>query len=288
MRPPTLSALPALIATILAGCVIVVPGDRHAADGATLEGDGNVVAETRAVDGAPALELAGRRQVDLDVAVQVGAAPALSLEGDANVLAHLHTETRGGTLRIWSDRDVHATQPVRVRYTVPRLERLETAGSAGTHVSGLAGGTLHVVQRGSGRIELRGHVDRLEAVNSGSGRLVADALDAGSARVALNGSGRVSVGGVHGDALQAQLYGSGTLTARGEVRQADVTVYGSGDAELAGLHAASADLATTGSGDIAIAVTGRVTTHTNGAGSITIYGDPLERSVAGKGTAFVR
>jgi hypothetical protein len=103
----------------------------------------------------------------------------------------------------------------------------------------------------------------------------------------MNGSGRVSVGAVHGDALQAQLYGSGTLTARGDVQQAEVTVYGSGDADLAGLHAASADLATTGSGDIAIAVSGRVTTHTNGAGSITVYGDPLERSVAGKGTAFV-
>ena len=171
---------------------------------------------------------------------------------------------------------------------MPRLERLETTGGADVHVTGLAGGTLHVVQRGSGRVELRGRVDHVDAVNSGSGSLLADALETGGARLAQNGSGRVAIGSVRGEALQAQVYGSGGLTARGEVHHADVAIHGSGDARLAGLRADDADLVTNGSGAIAIAVTGRVSTHTNGSGTITVYGDPAERNVAGKQTTFVR
>jgi len=290
LLPATLLA--AALTTALAGCVIVVPDGNakysYTSDGETIQGDGKIVRDTRPVTALAGLEIEGRKRLDMDIDVQVGATPALEIEADANLLPFIRVEARGDTLRIWSDRDGRSTQPVRVRYTVPALQRLETSGPAGTHVSGLRGGTLNVTQRGSGRIELRGRLDQLEAVNSGSGSLLAETLETAGARVTLNGSGRVSLGSVRGDALQAQIYGSGDLSARGDVRNASVTLYGSGDAQLAGLRAAGANLATNGSGDIAIAVTGRVETQTNGSGSITVYGDPAERSVAGKRTTFVR
>ncbi|WUR15737.1 DUF2807 domain-containing protein [[Empedobacter] haloabium] len=289
MRPPRSAAF-LVTATLLAGCVIVVPdGDGHwSSDRPAVQGDGRIASATRPVTALPGLEIEGRRRLDMQVDVQVGGTPALTIEADGNLLEHVHTDMRGDTLHIWSDSDTSASRPVRIRYTVPRLERLETSGYAGTHVAGLDGGNLKVVQRGSGRIELRGRVDRLEAVNSGSGSLLADALDAGDTRVTMNGSGRIQLGTVQGEALRATLYGSGGLTARGEVRAADVTVHGSGAARLAGLRSQRAELATHGSGDIAIAVSGQVSSRTDGSGTITVYGDPLERSVLGKRTTFVR
>lgn len=289
MRPPLCAAF-LVTATLLAGCVIVVPdGESHwSSDRPTVQGDGRIASATRPVTALPALEIEGRRRLDMQVDVQVGGMPGLTVEADSNLLEHVHTDVRGDTLHIWSDHDTSASRPVRIRYTVPRLERLETSGYAGTQVAGLDGGSLKVVQRGAGRIELRGRVDRLEAVSSGSGSLLADALDAGDTRVTMNGSGRIHLGTVHGEALRATLYGSGGLTARGEVRAADVTVHGSGAARLAGLRSQRADLATHGSGDIAIAVTGQVSSRTDGSGTITVYGDPLERSVLGKRTTFIR
>ena len=275
-------------AALLTGCVIVVPGGSWSSDSTAIKGDGRVATETRAVTGLTALEVEGRRRLDMQVDVQVGGTPGLTVEADGNLLPHLHTDVRGGALRIWSDSEAVATQPVRVRYTVPRLEKLETSGYASTYVGGLANDTFNVVQRGSGRIELRGRVARLEAVNSGSGSLLADALEAGSTRVTMNGSGRINLGSVRGDELRASVYGSGDLTARGDVRAADVSVHGSGDAHLAGLCSERADLATNGSGAIDIAVSSRVQTQTNGSGRITVYGDPAERSVLGKRTTFVR
>ncbi len=290
--PPVTRFAPFVLAATLSACVIVVPdGDSkysYSSGDSAIQGDGRIARETRPVTAVAGLEIEGRKRLDLDVDVQVGAAPSLEIEGDANLLPYIRVETRGDTLRIWADRDARSTQPVRVRYTVPALARLESSGAAGTHVGGLNGGALNVTQRGSGRIELRGRVDRLEAVNSGSGSLQADTLETAGARVTLNGSGRVTLGALSGDELQAQVYGSGDLDARGNVRQARVTLYGSGDAHLAGLRAADANLTTNGSGDIAIAVSGRVETQTNGSGSITVYGEPAERSVSGKRTTFVR
>lgn len=289
-RTAAAAAAAILTATLLAGCVIVVPdGDGRWSSGrAVVQGDGRIASASRPVAALPALEIEGRRRLDMQVDVQVGGAPGLTVEADSNLLEHVHTEVRGDTLHIWSDSDTSASRPVRIRYTVPRLDRLETSGYAGTQVTGLDGGSFKVVQRGSGRIELRGRVDRLEAVNSGSGSLLADALDAGDTRVTMNGSGRIHLGTLHGDALQATLYGSGGLTARGDVRAADVTVHGSGAARLAGLRSQRAELATHGSGEIAIAVSGQVASRTDGSGTITVYGDPVERSVQGKRTTFVR
>jgi hypothetical protein len=289
MRLP-LSAATLVTATLLAGCVIVVPdGDGHwPSDRPAVRGDGRIASASRPVAALAALEIEGRRRLDMQVDVQVGGAPALTIEADSNLLEHVHTDMRGDTLHVWSDSDTSASRPVRIRYTVPRLVRLETSGYAATQVAGLDGGSLQVVQRGSGRIELRGRVDRLDAVNSGSGSLLADALDAGDTRVTMNGSGRIHLGTVHGEALRATLYGSGGLTARGDVRAADVTVHGSGAARLAGLRSQRAELATHGSGDITIAVSGQVVSRTDGSGTITVYGDPLERSVQGKRTTFIR
>ncbi|WEF34828.1 GIN domain-containing protein [Pseudoduganella chitinolytica] len=287
---PTRTAATILTAALLAGCVIVVPGGagRWSSDRSILQGDGRVASASRPVAALPALAIEGRRRLDMQVDVQVGGAPGLTVEADSNLLEHVHTDVRGDTLHIWSDSDTSASRPVRIRYTVPRLDRLETSGYAGTQVAGLDGGSFKVVQRGSGRVELRGRVDRLEAVNSGSGSLLADALDAGDTRVTMNGSGRIHLGTVRGEALQATLYGSGGLTARGEVRSADITVHGFGAARLAGLRSQRAELATHGSGEIAIAVSGQVASRTDGSGTITVYGDPAERNVQGKKTTFVR
>lgn len=280
----------AVLALTLGGCVIVVPGDGKSYNwsSSSVQGNGSVTTEDRSIASATALDIESRRRVDMDVEVRVGPATSLQIEGDSNLLPLVHTESNNGKLRIRVDDELRTSQPLRVRYTTPQLNRLDASGGLRTHVSGLNGGNLAVSQNGSGRVELRGRVDQLDVINSGSGSTLADTLEAGGTRVAVHGSGRVSLGNVRGEQLMAKVHGSGNLSAAGTVRALDVAVYGSGDARLSGLRSETADLSTNGSGDITVAVSQSVHTNTNGSGSITVYGNPPQRNVSGKRTTFVQ
>ncbi|UGQ48350.1 head GIN domain-containing protein [Massilia endophytica] len=288
MRLSHISA--AVLALALGGCVIVVPenGKTYSWSSSAVQGNGSMGSETRIAAGTTGLEVESRRRIDMDVEVQVGPVASLQIEGDSNLLPLVRTEVSGGNMRIVVDQELRSAQPLRVRYTTPRLTKLETSGISRATVNGLNGGPLSVEHNGSGRTELRGRVDQLDARNNGSGSLVADALDAGTTRLALHGSGRISLGNVHGEQLMARVHGSGNLSAAGEVRNLDVSVNGSGDARLSGLRSERADLTTNGSGDIVVAVSSTVRSSTNGSGKITVYGNPSERFVTGKRTTFVQ
>jgi hypothetical protein len=280
----------AVLALALGGCVIVVPGDGKTnwSSSSAVQGNGSVTTENRAVAGATALDIESRRRADMEVEVRVGPAASLQIEGDSNLLPLVRTESSNGKLRIWVEDELRASQPLRIRYTTPQLTRLDASGGLRTNVSGLNGGNFAVTQNGSGRVELRGRVDQLDVINSGSGSLLADTLEAGGTRVAVHGSGRVSLGNVRGEQMMAKVHGSGNLSAAGTVRSLDVAIYGSGDARLSGLRSETADLSTNGSGDITVAVSQSVHTNTNGSGSITVYGNPPQRNVSGKRTTFVQ
>ena len=59
-------------------------------------------------------------------------------------------------------------------------------------------------------------------------------------------------------------------------------VTGSGGVNLMAVASERADLATNGSGDISARVKHSLLAQTNGSGSITVYGDPAERTISGK------
>lgn len=267
----------------LSGCAIIVAGNddvqvKSVFSSNAVVGDGRLAHDTRAVGNVSAIDVSG----PLEVNVRVGPAPSLQVDADSNLLPLIRTEVTGGTLRMWVEGSVRSNNSLRVSYTVPSLTQVRASGSGRLTISELNGEPLDFSKSGSGSVSLSGRVSQLDLQQSDSGQVNASALRTGDANVTLNGSGRMSLGQVQGNALTANVHGSGSLQASGSVAALNAHVHGSGGANLTSLASDRADLTTNGSGDITATVRRALIAQTNGSGRITVYGNPAQRSVIGK------
>jgi hypothetical protein len=105
------------------------------------------------------------------------------------------------------------------------------------------------------------------------------------AAVTLSGSGKISVTGIDASRLTATLPGSGRLYASGTVTQLNVTVDGSGLAQLDSLAARDVHAVVAGSGLIRVTATASLNAAVPGSGAIIYRGNPqVTSSVTGSGT----
>lgn len=272
------------VAATLSGCIIVAapPGGEYAVhtpfSGKTVDGDGVATRDTRQVAALTGLDVGGSMIVE----VRVGGAPSLVVEGDSNLVHLVQTETRGSTLHIGTEGRLRSSTPLKVTYTVPRLTDLNAGGSGHVTVRDLKGDPLDVRQGGSGVTRLVGEVAELDARVSGSGKIDAGELRAGSARLAVSGSGRLTVGQVRGDYARASVSGSGLVQASGAVRRLNVSVSGSGSVDMASLTSEQGELSTSGSGGISATVRQSVFAQASGSGPIRVYGQPAQRNISGR------
>jgi hypothetical protein len=275
----------------LGGCIVIATPSGDGRDyqvhtpfsGKTVDGNGVAARDTRAVASLTGLDVGGAMIVD----VRVGGAPSLVIEGDSNLLPYVSTETRGSTLHIGTEGRLRSSTPLKVTYTVPRLTDLRSGGSGHVTVRGLAGEPLAVRLGGSGVARLSGEVAEFDARVSGSGKIEAGELRAGSARVDVSGSGGVILGQVRGDNARIAISGSGTVQTSGTVRTLNVRVSGSGSADLAALSTDQGDLASSGSGGISATVRQSVVARTSGSGPIRVYGQPAQKDIGGRGVQML-
>jgi hypothetical protein len=267
----------------LSGCAIIVTGNddvqvKSVFSGAAVTGNGQLAQDARAISAVRTIDVRGPLEVNL----RVGPAPSLVVEADSNLLPMIRTEVIGGTLRMWVEGNARSTNSLRVTATMPALTQVTASGSGRLTISEFNGASLAFTKSGSGTVNLSGDVGRFDFQHSGSGHVNASALHTGDANVNLNGSGRMSLGQVQGGALTVNVHGSGSLQAGGAVTSLTVRVNGSGGANLAALTSEQADLVSNGSGDIAARVKRTLVAQNNGAGTITVYGNPGQREVSGK------
>ncbi|MES2758409.1 MAG: head GIN domain-containing protein [Pseudomonadota bacterium] len=267
----------------LSGCAIIVTGNddvqvKSVFSSDAVAGNGQQARDLRAISAASAIDVRG----PLDVDLRVGPAPSLTVEADSNLLPMIRTEVVGGTLRMWVEGNVRSANGLRVTATMPALSQVTQSGSGRLTISELKGAPLAFTKSGSGVVNLSGRVGRFDFQHSGSGHVNASALQTGDANVNLNGSGRMSLGQVHGSALSVNVHGSGSLQAAGTVASLTARVTGSGGVNLAAMTSEQADLVSNGSGDIAARVKRSLVAQSNGSGTITVYGNPVQREVSGK------
>jgi hypothetical protein len=267
----------------LSGCAIIVTGNddvqvKSVFSNDTVAGDGHVTHERRPIGNVSAIDVSG----PLEVIVKVGAAPSLDVEADGNLQPKIRTEVTGGVLRMWVDGSVRSTNSLRITYTTPSLTQVNASGSARLTISELNGAPLNFSKSGSGAVNLSGRVSRLDFQHSGSGHVNASALQTGDANLTQNGSGRLSLGQVQGGALTVNVHGSGSMQAGGAVTSLKAYSSGSGGINLAALASEQADLIANGSGEITAMVKRTLVAQSNGSGTITVYGNPAQRTVSGK------
>lgn len=267
----------------LSGCAIIVTGNddvqvKSVFSSDTVVGNGQLAHERRPIGSVSAIDVSG----PLEVIVKVGPAPSLDVEADSNLQPKIRTEVTGGVLRMWVEGSVRSTNSLRVSYTTPSLTQVNASGSARLTISELNGAPLNFSKSGSGAVNLSGHVSRLDFQHSGSGHVNASALYTGDANLNQSGSGRLSLGQVQGGALTVNVHGSGSMQAGGAVTSLKAYSSGSGGINLAALASDQADLIASGSGEITALVKRTLVAQGNGSGTITVYGNPAQRTVSGK------
>jgi len=105
------------------------------------------------------------------------------------------------------------------------------------------------------------------------------------AAVDLSGSGEISVTGIDAPRLTVTLPGSGAFYAGGTVTQLDVTLGGSGLAQLDNVVARDVHAVVTGSGLIRVTATTSLNAAVSGSGAIIYSGNPqVTSSITGSGT----
>jgi hypothetical protein len=108
--------------------------------------------------------------------------------------------------------------------------------------------------------------------------------------VSLTGSGNISITGIKGEDLTVLLSGSGVLNGSGTATQLDVTLSGSGHAQLEQLIANDVQAVVIGSGRILVTATQSLDAAVPGSGVIVYGGNPKQvtTAITGSGTISAR
>ena len=154
-----------VVALILAVALVV----QHVAlDGSTSDGDsgsGVLSSQTRDVPTFSRLDLTGSNRVT----VHVGTRPSVVVRGDENLLDHVTTRVRDGTLDIGSVGDIRTKAPMSVDVGVRSLEALTLSGSGIIVAENVHGRRFTLALPGSGVVHISGAVTRLGVTLGGSG-----------------------------------------------------------------------------------------------------------------------
>jgi hypothetical protein len=230
------AALLVIAVCLIGGCTVT-----------TIGGSGNVVTETRTIEPATGVSL----EAPVELTLRQGPSVSLTVTGDDNILEHLRTEVKDGTLSIAVDgghpgfTSLKPTAPIRCDLTLPVIDALEVSGS-------------------------------------GSAR--ADSLKAKELSIAVSGSGGVQIQRLGAEAVSLAVSGSGTIQLGGDVQRLSIAVSGSGDCDCGELRSADAEVAVSGSGDVITWAEKTLDAAVSGSGSVSYYGDPVvEEQVSGSG-----
>lgn len=89
--------------------------------------------------------------------------------------------------------------------------------------------------------------------------------------------------------VKIHLFGSGSITATGEVSTLIAALEGAGELDLEALRTKNSEVLLSGAGDISVWATDTLNAHLSGAGDITVYGSPttLKQIISGAGDITV-
>ena len=176
-----------------------------------------------------------------------------------------------------------------------RFSSVELAGSNNVtvHVGGTQSVVVHADHNLLGRITTRAQAATLLIGNTAGSfttksPMSVDVSVPALKALKLTGSGVISVTGVKTASLAVTLSGSGVLRASGSASQLDVTLAGSGDAQLKQLVAREVHAVVSGSGRILVTATKSLSAAVPGSGAIIYSGNPahVTTSVTGSGAVI--
>lgn len=212
-----------------------------------IKGNGHVITEVRKTTDYEDIKVGGFFDVDL----VSGNEGTITLEGEGNLLSYLKVEVVDNTLRIYTEKNryISPSKGKTIKITVPfeSINQVSLSGSGDirtkntiqseTFVANLSGSgdltldlksnQVEVNLSGSGDIVITGNTENLSSKLAGSGDIDASELNAKNVDVAVAGSGDSKVNCT--ESLKARVSGSGDIQYKGNPKEKDTKVNGSGE-----------------------------------------------------------
>jgi hypothetical protein len=230
-----------VVLLLAAGCGLLQRGER------VITGSGRVTTEARTVAGIERVALEGLGEVEL----HQGAAEALTIEAEDNLLPLITSVVDAGTLRLGFDRatwrdTLRPTAPIRFVLTVRDLEAFDLSGSGSLHASSLQ----------ASRLSLR-----------------------------LSGAGDLTVDHLESSALDVRIEGTGSVSVAGQAAEQTLAITGSGQYHAGDLDTQTTSVTISGSGDAVVWARDDLSIDISGSGTVSYWGDPhiSRREIGGTG-----
>jgi hypothetical protein len=223
---------PALLLAI-SGCAVVVAGS------------GDVVTETRSVQGFDSVALEGSG----DVTLIQGDTESLVIKAEDNILPKVKSVVEDGTLVLGIESGPFETLRLNseIEYTVTAKD-----------ISGLS--------------------------IAGSGSISSSKLETDEMEIGIAGSGDVMIDLLTAESVAVAIAGSGECVLAGSVSKQAVSIAGSGDYEGGDLKSEVAAVAISGSGDAVVWTTDSLSAEISGSGDVAYRGSPaVSKAVSGSG-----
>jgi hypothetical protein len=264
-----------MVALLVSGCGFQV-----------VTGSGKLATENRTVSGFTSVTLAGIGNVYLTQ----GAAEAVRIEAEANLIPYFETVVEGSTLKIgiksqYMGVSLHPTQPVKFYVTLPKIDAVTLAGSGNIFGGTLKTSAFKIALLGSGNIS----ADTLTGTTvdislSGSGNVTLGSIAATEVTQTIAGSGNIQVDTLTADKVTSKTSGSGNIILGGKVTGQSAEILGSGDYRASGLKSDTASVRVTGSGNSQVSASGTLDVTILGSGDVTYSGTPkVNVSISGSG-----
>jgi hypothetical protein len=181
----------------------------------SVQGSGFIISEKR--------DLADFSGIDVSSAfhVEVSAQKDYEFEisADDNILPLVETSVSDGVLRISLKEGIKASSPIRIRISVPNIDRIEASGASKISVANLKNESLQIDSSGACRIDLAGETRDLIVDVSGAGNINASELRSKTAHVDASGASQVDV--FVTDRLSSDASGASRITYSGDPTNAE-------------------------------------------------------------------
>lgn len=222
------------LAMVLSSAAVLLLGGPAWAE--RVNGSGNVIDETRTVADFTKIDVGAGIQVRVDA----GPRSALGVRGEDNILPHVRTEVRNGTLVIGFERDfsVRTHAPVQVVLSMPALDGLSASGGSRLDVSTPTRDSLSIASSGGAHVHIAAAVrPRALAIEaSGGSDVTVDGVSTGAANISASGAATITLAGQASE-LVLEYSGASELRAS-KMRVESLEVEGSGGG-VASVHVAA-------------------------------------------------
>ena len=199
----------------------------------TIQGSGDVITESREVSGFDSVSHTGIGRV----IITQGDKESLTIEADDNLMEHITSEVKNGTLELGFTDNVRFDPTPSITFTVSvkDLTKLDSSGTASIEIDELS-------------------VDNL--------------------KISISGTGSVSIETLTATDLVVNAEGTGDIALAGTVVKQELELKGTGDYDAPDLESQTASVGVTGTGSVVIWVHDSLDVEITGVSEVSYFGSP--------------